>query len=298
MLRPIKPYLLALFAVALFSATAPATKYANTVFDGGFIAASRALLAGLLALVVIKLNRWPKPALTEWVWLAIAGAAVVIAFPFLLSYTMAVMTAAEMGIVLAALPITTAVFSSYINREAYSAYFWLAALTGTVLLIFYVANDIGDRFYSWTGILQLGALITSAGIGYASGSKAAQSLGGWQTICWCLALYLPLSTLMMALNIDNTLNAGTELLDFNQWQVLSSSLALLYLIVVSQWWGFKFWYQAMADIGTGRIAQIQLLQPFLTLSIAALLLSEDISATQMYCALAVTVIVIITQKAR
>ena len=55
---------------------------------------------------------------------------------------------------------------------------------------------------------------------------------------------------------------------------------LLYLAVISQWWGFRFWYQAMAEAGAGRISQIQLLQPFFTLLFAVIFLGESFDVEQ------------------
>lgn len=64
-------------------------------------------------------------------------------------------------------------------------------------------------------------------------------------------------------------SAGDEIFIINVTQAMNNPeapysfwlpiLGLVYLAVISQWWGFRFWYQAMAEAGAGRISQIQLL---------------------------------------
>ena len=51
---------------------------------------------------------------------------------------------------------------------------------------------------------------------------------------------------------------------------------LIYLALVSQYFGFWLWNNALAIGGVARIGQVQLLQPFATLAIAAVLLGETI----------------------
>lgn len=61
--------------------------------------------------------------------------------------------------------------------------------------------------------------------------------------------------------------------------------ALVYLTLISQWLGFRFWYRAMTIAGVGVISQFQLLQPFFTLIFSALILSEAIAVSTLLFAL-------------
>jgi len=45
--------------------------------------------------------------------------------------------------------------------------------------------------------------------------------------------------------------------------------------------GFVFWYRGLAQGGIAAVGQLQLLQPFLALGLAALLLHESISGTML-----------------
>jgi len=53
-------------------------------------------------------------------------------------------------------------------------------------------------------------------------------------------------------------------------------LAFAYVSLVSQYLGFFAWYRGLALGGIARVGQLQLLQPFLTLAFAALLVGEQV----------------------
>jgi drug/metabolite transporter (DMT)-like permease len=78
----------------------------------------------------------------------------------------------------------------------------------------------------------------------------------------------------------------------------SSWAGLAYVAFVSQYFGFWLWNSALARGGVARIGQLQLLQPFATLVLAALLLGEMISFRMIGFAAAVIVVVAIGLKAK
>jgi len=73
---------------------------------------------------------------------------------------------------------------------------------------------------------------------------------------------------------------------------------LLYLALVSQYFGFWLWNNALALGGVARMGQIQLLQPFATLALAAFLLDETIDLRMVLFATAVVVVVALGLRAR
>jgi drug/metabolite transporter (DMT)-like permease len=278
-----------LFAVVLFAMTIPMTKLALPFFSPELIASSRAFIAGLLALVVININGWSLPDKKTVAWLLLAGTGVVVGFPYLLSYSLVNLSAANMGVVLAGLPLMTSVFAVVIMKERNGLRFWISSGMGALLLLAYFLN--GATSAGWDaktlGILFL--VLMFGGLGYSAGAKAAKSIGGWQTICWMLALYLPLSSISMGYYAGNedfingftqAINDSTQQNGLQQHDLWVSIAGLSYLAVISQWWGFRFWYQAMAEAGAGRISQIQLLQPFLTLIFAVIFLGESFAVEQ------------------
>jgi drug/metabolite transporter (DMT)-like permease len=271
-----------LFAVLLFAMTVPMTKLALPYFSAELIASSRAFIAGILALIVINMNGWSLPNKKTLAWLALAGTGVVIGFPYLLSYSLIHLSAANMGVVLAGLPLMTSLFAVVIMQERNGLRFWISSGIGGLLLLAYFLNGSSSDGWDMQTIGILILVLLFGGLGYSAGAKAAKSIGGWQTICWMLALYLPLSAISMgyfagtSINDEEFINRFTfamhdSVLKHELW---FSIAGLLYLSVISQWWGFRFWYQAMAEAGAGRISQIQLLQPFFTLLFAVIFLGE------------------------
>ncbi len=300
------PLLQGLLAVVLFSLTVPMTKIAMTEFSTQFIAASRGFIAGSLCLMVVIWQGWKFPSLKECGWLLLSGLGVVVAFPYLLSVTLNSVSAANMGIILAGLPLATSLMAVLLLGERYRLGFWLCALAGAAVLILYFSQLDAAALPSDADSLMdlfLLALCTLAfgGMGYASGTRAAKTLGGWPTICWMLVLYLPLTALAFGFFgykefsfeqvSENTLVAESVLNDSHQdifsfastivtGGELKAWLSIMYLALVSQWWGFRFLYNAMAQAGAGTVGQIQLLQPFFTLVFCALLLAEPLYLSQ------------------
>lgn len=252
-------------AVVLFSLTVPMTKIALTGFSPEAIAAVRVLLAGIFSLFLIGKLSSRIPTLREAGGLLVAGLGVCVGFPYGISLALQQTSAVEMGVALSALPLLTAILAIFISKERHNVGFWISAFAGFGLLAHYFANGL-------TSDLSASVLLTlvSAGFGYAIGGHVAKTLGGWQTICWMMILYLPVSGLTF----------GYYALDGFSWN-LEACLALIYLALISQWLGFHFWYDGMAQAGIGRISQIQLLQPFLTLIFAALLLGEALEWNQL-----------------
>jgi EamA-like transporter family len=67
---------------------------------------------------------------------------------------------------------------------------------------------------------------------------------------------------------------------------------------ISAYLGFWLWNSALAAGGVARIGQVQLLQPFATLAIAALLLGEHIDLRMLLFAIAVVAVVALGLRAR
>jgi drug/metabolite transporter (DMT)-like permease len=80
-------------------------------------------------------------------------------------------------------------------------------------------------------------------------------------------------------------------------QVAAASwLGFLYVSLFSMWIGFFFWYRGLAAGGVARVGQVQLLQPFMTVLIAALMLGETLGLKTVGFALAVIATVAIGRR--
>ena len=116
-------------------------------------------------------------------------------------------------------------------------------------------------------------------VGYAEGATLARRLGGWQVISWALVLSLPVMIPLTLLLRPPTLASITG----PAW------IGLGYVSLFSMLIGFIFWYRGLARGGTAAVGQLQLLQPFLGLVLAATLLRETVTPLM----LATTLVVIL-----
>ena len=110
------------------------------------------------------------------------------------------------------------------------------------------------------------AAVLLCGLGYAEGARLSRSLGGWQVISWALVFTLPVMTALMLWALPSS------------WSGIGAPAwwGLAYVSVFSMLIGFVFWYRGLAEGGIAAVGQLQLLQPFLGLALAGLLLGEPV----------------------
>src|SRR5918912_327419 len=94
-------------------------------------------------------------------------------------------------VVLAIVPLGTAVAATLTAGERPSTGFWLCAVLGTaVVLGFVLTRSHGD--ITAADLLFLAAAACAA-FGYTAGGVLARSMPGWEVICWQLVLALPVT---------------------------------------------------------------------------------------------------------
>jgi len=123
------------------------------------------------------------------------------------------------------------------------------------------------------------AAIIACGLGYAEGARLSRTLGGWQVISWALVLSLPIMVAIAILYWPPTFSP----VEAPAW------ISLAYVSLFSMLIGFVFWYRGLVQGGIAAVGQLQLLQPFFGLALAATLLHEPVT----WLMLAVTVAVIL-----
>lgn len=247
-----------------FSFTLPFTRVAVEDLDPLLVGGGRAVIAALLAAAVLLAARAPRPNTSQWWRLAIVATGVVAGFPLLTSFALQTVPASHGAVVIGLLPAATAVAAVLRAGERPSARFWVASLAGASAAVGFVLLDAGGFSGLGAGdLLLLGAVVLAA-FGYAEGGLLARELGAWQTICWALVLALP----AMLIPTGMGLSAGFPDASPAAW------LAFGYLAVISMFLGFFAWYRGLGIGPISAISQIQLVQPFLTLAWAALLLGE------------------------
>jgi drug/metabolite transporter (DMT)-like permease len=282
---------LALAGVVMFSFTLPVTKIALRGFDPLMIGMGRAALAGLVALVVLRLARVPWPGRAALVPLLLIGLGIVVGFPLLTTMALQSTTSAHAAVVIAGLPIATAVLAVIRAGERPSRAFWVAASSGTIALTAFAFSRGGAAGGDFVADLLLLGAVLAAAFGYVEGAMLARSMPGWQVISWVLVVMLPLT-------LSSSVFAGLAIGDRVAEPGFGPTLALLYLALVSMYLGFFAWYAGLHRAGVARASQVQLLQPVLTLIWSVLLLGEAVGMWTMLAAAAVLACVVWTQRAR
>lgn len=259
----------------IFSASLPATRVAVMDFDPVFLTVARASIAGLVALALLVLLRQKRPSRADLVSLAVVSLGVVIGFPLLTAIALKHVTSAHSVVFIGLLPLATAGFAVLRGGERPRKAFWLFSCTGSALVAGYSALQGGQG--SLLGDLLMIAAVIVCGLGYAEGATLSRRLGGWQVICWALVVSLPVAlalSLVLAPASFATVAAPA-------WG------GLAYVSLFSMLIGFVFWYRGLALGGIAAVGQLQLLQPFFGLAIAAALLHETVSAGMVAVTLAV-----------
>ncbi len=258
-------WLSGLLGVVIFSGSLPATRVAVADFDPVFLTAARASIAGLLGVALLAMLRQKRPDRGDLVPLVIVSLGVVVGFPLLTALALRHVTSAHSIVFIGLLPLATAIFGVVRGGERPRPLFWLfsglgsALVAGFALVQGFQASPVGD-------LLMLAAIIV-CGLGYAEGAKLSRRLGGWQVICWALALSLPIMAVLTLV----TMPASWSGIGGPAW------MGLAYVSLFSMLIGFVFWYRGLALGGIAGVGQLQLLQPFFGLALAALLLKEPVS---------------------
>ena len=251
--------------VAIFSGSLPATRVAVADFDPVFLTIIRAAIAGVLALTLLVFVPQKLPQKSQLVALFIVALGVVVGFPLLTALALQHITSARSIVFIGLLPLATALFAMLRAGDRPHPAFWLFSTAGSMLVAGFAFTQ--DLSASWTGDLLMFAAIIVCGLGYAEGAKLARILGGWQVISWALVLSLPVTAPLALYTMPATFAGISQ----PAW------LALAYVSVFSMLIGFVFWYRGLAQGGIAAVGQLQLLQPFMGLSLAAVLLGEDVS---------------------
>jgi len=276
---------LGLFAVVLFAGSPPATRVAVIALDPFFMTAARGTIAGLLAgAVLIALRRtipWRDVPL-----LILIALCLVILFPGTLAFGMTSLSSAHGGVVLGLLPIATAVAAVFFAHERPSPFFWAMSVLGAALVVVFSLRDGGIVPTPADFVLFVGVAI--CGTGYALAGTLSRRMPGWEVISWAVVLALPVMVPLTFLLWPKDVATVP----------LPSWLGLAYAAAISQYFGFWLWNSALAAGGVARIGQLQLLQPFGTLAIAAFILGERVDLRTILFATAVVVVVAIGIRAR
>lgn len=256
-----------LLGVLAFSFTVPFTRVALGGLSPLFIGSARAVGAAALAATCLLLTRQCLPRGAQWARLALVGAGVVVGFPILTSFALQSVPASHGAVVIALLPAATAVTTVLRTGERQPTAFWVAAGLGALAALGFASIGSGGLGApSGADLLLVGAVLVCA-VGYAEGGLLARELGSWQTVSWALVVCAPFMTVLSVIAVrDRAPDAAPA-----EWA------AFAYLAAVSMFLGFFAWYRGLALGPMARVSQVQLVQPVLTITWAALLLGEHLT---------------------
>lgn len=276
-----------LMAILVFGLTLPMTRLALDGFGPLTVSLGRAIPAALIASAVLFINGERFPQRKYWLNIIIAAVCVVFGFPILMTVAMFHVSAAHGGVMLAMLPLATAMAGALVAGERPSLAFWLAGVAGSALVVAFAVVEAGSFHLQLADLLLIGSIV-AAGVGYSYSGMLARELGGLQTISWVLVFSLPVLIPLTWLFAEPV--AGEP--------PLHALSGFVYVAVMSQLVGYFFWNKGMSLAGVARTGQLQLLQPFVTLPASALLLGETIGWHHVAFAVAVVCVVAVGRRLR
>jgi drug/metabolite transporter (DMT)-like permease len=270
--------------ILIFSGSLPATRLAVLGFPPLFLTSARAVIAAALAAALLALTPQKRPDRADLISLVVIASGVVVGFPLLTALALTHVTSAHSVVFIGLLPLATAGFAVLRGHERPKPLFWLFSGLGSLVVAGFALSQSGGG--SVAGDLLMLAAILVCGLGYAEGGKLARRLGGWQVISWALLLASPI---MLTIGLA-TLPATWPPLADRAWA------GLAYVSIFSMLVGFIFWYRGLALGGAAGVGQLQLLQPFFGLALAALVLGEAVSPVMIGSAVLVIGCVVLARR--
>ncbi|WP_341676570.1 DMT family transporter [Niveibacterium sp. SC-1] len=267
-------YLWGMLGVLGFALTLPMTRIAVRELDPLLVGPGRAVPAALICGLLMWRDSAPRPRPGQWLRLALVSVGIVLGFPLCSAYALQQMPASHGAVLISLIPLFTALGGCIRAGERPRAAFWLCSVAAVGIVFAHAMRGPGGSLSQADAVLLLGVLCCAAG--YTEGALLSRELGAWRVICWSLLLGAPLIAPFTLRALPSTgVSTGA-------W------LAFFYVSLVSALLAFCAWYRGLALGGIGRIAQLQLLQPFITLLVASALLGEILDPGMLVAAAAVS----------
>lgn len=273
--------------VVIFGATLPMTRIAVGHLDPWFVTFGRAAVAGLVAIGVLVVTKRRRPHRRDLPLYGVVMACLITGFPAFTALAMVTVPASHGGVVLGILPLGTAIAAALVSGERPSLGFWLVGMIGAALVGVFTLRQAGGLHLS-AGDLFLVLAVVAAALGYTVSAMLTRSRPGWEVVSWMLVLSLPV-----------TLPAAWWFAPAAPSAAPSSAWwAFAYVALFSQYIGFFFWNAGLALGGIARVGQVQLLQTFVTLAIAAFINGETVGPETIAFAAAVALVVLAGSRMR
>jgi len=262
-----------MLVMVVWGATPVATRLATEDLEPLFVAVSRTMLAGLVALPLLP-STAPRPPSSRRARMLLAVSAIAGFVFFPVVYTLGQeRTSAMHGVgILAGLPVFTGLWAAAVARRRPGRWWALGcalALLGEGVIIAIRASGTSGGEASLAGdlLVLVAALVVSSG--YVAGALLVpRGFSSAATTYWGVVLgaimLAPLGVWLLAVD-------GVPDADATAWG------SVVWLAVVTSIVGYVGWYWALAHGGIARIAPLQFLQPLSGLVLAALVLDERLT---------------------
>jgi drug/metabolite transporter (DMT)-like permease len=286
-----KGFIYGFFGILIFSITPVATKIAlgpnNSQLSAEFITFGRSTLAGFLSLSYLLTFKKKIPKKKDLLNFSTIAFCLSVVFPLTLSFGLTYSTSIHAGVILAFLPLATAIFASFYFKQKASKSFWLCAFFGSIIVVIYILlhNENSNIIFeiSHYDILFCIAVIAAA-VGYNFGAKLTKVMTAPEVISWALVLAMPV-------------HFGLAIYYFPKIEInIISWLGFLYVAIFSQWIGFFAWYKGLDLGGAVRVSQIQLLMPFFTFAFSIYLLGETLDFVTIIFSIAIILLIYLSRK--
>lgn len=290
-------FLLGFIGVVIFSLTLPITRHLTQVgFTSLEIGFGRGFLAGTASIFILlfkgQFRSGNLPNTSDISKFMITAVGVVFAFPILTAVAMQTIPAGNGGIVVAAVPLATAIFAGLLSEENPSIRFWVIAVAGfiTVIVFRLLANDLSVANVGLGDFALFGAVILG-GLGYAQGGILGKRISGWKVICWALVISFPLVVPLTLLSFD-----FTHLFQVAHHAFLSI-LLFAFLCLFNNLIGIFFFFEGLGMGGVARVSQIDLFRPFLTFFFSVVFLGEQMEVISVFFLFLIIAVVYLSKKA-
>lgn len=265
-------YLLSLIAITGFGGTFIAITLGQESFDPITLSMGRVFPAAILAVIALKAMKQPLlPPRGAYPLILGSSLGVVIGFPLLSTLALQVIPAADAGVIGAVTPLVTATVAIFIGHKKPRRLFWLAAGLGTLsamaLAYFRGGSDFGGGHF-W-GYVLLGFGVLFASMGHISGSTLIAKYPPFVILNWAVLISMPIQVPIAAANL--------ALHPITSWPSVSAWAGFLYASLFSLAIGNFMLNRGLFVIGLVKGAQLQLLQPVVTMILSIVILHHAVS---------------------
>ena len=273
--------------MVVFAGSIPATSLALEGFSAEFVTLFRAFLASLGAAIALFFLKCPLPRqhIPRLIFIALM---IAFAFPGFMALSLQNVSPAHGAVVLGIIPVFSSVISVVITGLRPPVGFWLTSFSASLIVMGFALHESGTGLSSGDIYMLIGAFCTA--LGYNLSAKLSHEMPSWQVIAWALTLTLPLSAIGSWVTWQGLPSASITTSEAMIWA------GMIYAGFGSMLLGYILWNMGLTMGGVARIGQLQYLQVFVTLAMAAVVNHDPLRLETVLTAALVTGLVIIAMR--